>query len=92
MAKRTGLGRGIGALIPTADQTERPVDVFFPGASIRPSEATTTTEIPAESADAGDLARAIGLAKPGDQATVVVWRERESKRFNVTLGTAPPAA
>lgn len=31
MAKRTGLGRGIGALIPTADQAERPVDVFFPG-------------------------------------------------------------
>jgi ParB family chromosome partitioning protein len=34
-AKRTGLGRGIGALIPTADDqerrpsTERPVDVFF---------------------------------------------------------------
>ncbi|GAB3597283.1 ParB/RepB/Spo0J family partition protein [Microbacterium tumbae] len=34
MAKRTGLGRGIGALIPTTDQTERPVDVFFPGAKI----------------------------------------------------------
>lgn len=32
MAKRTGLGRGIGALIPTTDQAEsRPVDVFFPG-------------------------------------------------------------
>lgn len=31
MAKRTGLGRGIGALIPTTDQSERPVDVFFPG-------------------------------------------------------------
>ncbi len=30
MAKRTGLGRGIGALIPTADQAERPVDIFFP--------------------------------------------------------------
>jgi ParB family chromosome partitioning protein len=29
-AKRTGLGRGIGALIPTADsETKRPVDVFF---------------------------------------------------------------
>ncbi len=27
--KRTGLGRGIGALIPTAsDQQDRPVDVF----------------------------------------------------------------
>ena len=35
MAKRTGLGRGISALIPTADQAERPVDVFFPGASIQ---------------------------------------------------------
>lgn len=29
--KRTGLGRGIGALIPTvSDQQDRPVDVFFP--------------------------------------------------------------
>lgn len=33
MAKRTGLGRGIGALIPTTEMSvERPVDVFFPGA------------------------------------------------------------
>lgn len=32
MAKRTGLGRGIGALIPTEDSTtDRPVDVFFAG-------------------------------------------------------------
>lgn len=30
-AKRTGLGRGIGALIPTDDGTDRPVDVFFGG-------------------------------------------------------------
>lgn len=28
--KRTGLGRGIGSLIPTAPNAERPVDVFFP--------------------------------------------------------------
>ncbi|WP_254407863.1 ParB/RepB/Spo0J family partition protein [Streptomyces sp. AC495_CC817] len=46
MAKRTGLGRGISALIPTADQTERPVDVFFPGASIQKIEE-------AQQADAG---------------------------------------
>ena len=32
MAKRTGLGRGIGALIPTDEApTDRPVDVFFAG-------------------------------------------------------------
>jgi ParB family chromosome partitioning protein len=31
--KRTGLGRGIGALIPVADESQdRPVDVFFPTA------------------------------------------------------------
>ena len=37
MAKRTGLGRGIGALIPTAENTEsRPADVFFAGS---PAEA-----------------------------------------------------
>lgn len=42
MAKRTGLGRGIGALIPTAESTEaRPVDVFFPGAAA--SEGSTKT-------------------------------------------------
>ncbi|WAA66153.1 ParB/RepB/Spo0J family partition protein [Microbacterium oxydans] len=44
MAKRTGLGRGIGALIPTADQAERPVDVFFPGASLRPTTPDATVE------------------------------------------------
>ncbi|MCT1365934.1 MULTISPECIES: ParB/RepB/Spo0J family partition protein [unclassified Microbacterium] len=47
MAKRTGLGRGIGALIPTADQAERPVDVFFPGAKIAPAP-----EPPSANADA----------------------------------------
>lgn len=46
MAKRTGLGRGIGALIPTADQAERPVDVFFPGATAPPA-ATSETDLPA---------------------------------------------
>ncbi|WP_405374562.1 MULTISPECIES: ParB/RepB/Spo0J family partition protein [unclassified Microbacterium] len=50
MAKRTGLGRGIGALIPTSDPSgARPVDVFFPGA---PSEADAAAA--AESAEAGE--------------------------------------
>lgn len=35
MAKRTGLGRGIGALIPTVEGGDtRPVNVFFPGATM----------------------------------------------------------
>ncbi len=52
MAKRTGLGRGIGALIPTTESTNtRPVDVFFPGTSkakpasdIIPDETVKTTD------------------------------------------------
>ena len=46
MAKRTGLGRGIGALIPTTEMSEaRPVDVFFPGAA---RATTATIERPAD--------------------------------------------
>lgn len=48
MAKRTGLGRGISALIPTADQAERPVDVFFPGASIQKVAEAQQAETVAE--------------------------------------------
>lgn len=52
MAKRTGLGRGIGALIPTTDSAEtRPVDVFFPGASTAPA-ATAIVERAADAAAA----------------------------------------
>ena len=56
MAKRTGLGRGIGALIPTAEQTERPVDVFFPE-----SQKSATAEIPAAEAPEADLATVPGI-------------------------------
>ncbi|WP_408631140.1 ParB/RepB/Spo0J family partition protein [Microbacterium suaedae] len=46
MAKRTGLGRGIGALIPTGSETrERPSDVFFAGS------AAPVVEEPAAPAD-----------------------------------------
>ncbi|WP_300266052.1 ParB/RepB/Spo0J family partition protein [Microbacterium sp.] len=55
MAKRTGLGRGIGALIPTADQTERPVDVFFPGAQARPAVDVADPDM-AAAANATDTA------------------------------------
>ena len=44
MPKRTGLGRGIGALIPTIEATEdRPSDVFFP-------KSATENDAPASSA------------------------------------------
>lgn len=54
MAKRTGLGRGIGALIPTAESSEaRPVDVFFPGAPTKKAaEAAEKATAQAEQATA----------------------------------------
>ena len=47
MAKRTGLGRGIGALIPTMEPSEaRPVDVFFPDGNAKSSDAAVETAAP----------------------------------------------
>lgn len=66
MAKRTGLGRGIGALIPTSEPSEsRPVDVFFPGAAGTASladsaERGAAREASDGSSDADDL-----VAVPG---------------------------
>lgn len=48
--KRRGLGRGLGALIPQgagAARSDRPVDVFFPGAPVDVSHETSTlVEVP----------------------------------------------
>ena len=48
MAKRTGLGRGIGALIPVQDDTSapRPVDVFFPRSATALTDASP--EVPSD--------------------------------------------
>ncbi len=66
MAKRTGLGRGIGALIPTADQAERPVDVFFPGASKQKQDAAPT----APAADAAPAPESAPTPDEGELAAV----------------------
>ncbi|MBN9176877.1 MAG: ParB/RepB/Spo0J family partition protein [Microbacterium sp.] len=64
MAKRTGLGRGIGALIPTTESTEsRPVDVFFPGAS-------TAVKAPGASIPAKDAADAAGAVSPSGTGAI----------------------
>ncbi len=69
MAKRTGLGRGIGALIPTTEQptsTSRPVDVFFPGgpADASPSSAPTRGSRPAAQKASSDAEPEL-VAVPG---------------------------
>ena len=48
MAKRTGLGRGIGALIPVQDDASapRPVDVFFPRGVAMAADASSPELVP----------------------------------------------
>lgn len=59
--KRTGLGRGIGSLIPTDEGSPaRPVDVFFPT-----SAKTTTVELSAEQLATGLVATNDLAAVPG---------------------------
>ena len=74
MAKRTGLGRGIGALIPTTESAEaRPVDVFFPGASstartrVGATDVVDATDTPdaTDATDATEAATADLVAVPG---------------------------
>ena len=69
MAKRTGLGRGIGALIPTAESSEaRPVDVFFPGAPAKgaaPAEDSADAPRDADGAGSESDPTAELLAIPG---------------------------
>lgn len=74
MAKRTGLGRGIGALIPTTESAEaRPVDVFFPGASSTArtragaTDVVDATDTPdaTDATDATEAATADLVAVPG---------------------------
>lgn len=63
-AKRTGLGRGIGALIPTIAENGtagRPVDVFFPGSPAKTAEraaaATNSTTTTTKGAAGGTTAK-----------------------------------
>ncbi|CAN7548483.1 MULTISPECIES: ParB/RepB/Spo0J family partition protein [Microbacterium] len=80
MAKRTGLGRGIGALIPTADQSERPVDVFFPGASLRQANAETAPEVEADAPDL-EIVPGIHLIQV-DPNTIVANPRQPRTHFN----------
>ena len=80
MAKRTGLGRGIGALIPTSEPSEaRPVDVFFPGASRKAAEAEAT-------------AAATAAAEATDDATIATDAAADAARAKPARTKASAAA
>lgn len=49
--KRRGLGRGLGALIPSGGERDaRPVDVFFPGPSVATTDVRADDDVPGDGA------------------------------------------
>lgn len=90
--KRTGLGRGIGALIPTADG-DRPVDVFFPApapadgdlaavpgarlAAIAPAEIVPNPQQPRTEFDPAALEELVHSVREFGVLQPIVVRERE---------------
>ena len=65
--KRRGLGRGLGALIPSGPATgARPVDVFFPGAPAQ--VGAEVSEQPDEDVAAGQQAETTGDSRAGVEA------------------------
>ncbi|MDO5495414.1 MAG: ParB/RepB/Spo0J family partition protein [bacterium] len=83
--KRRGLGRGIGALIPSADEGSRPSDIFFPpraSASPRATpEPTTPAAPPADEAE--DVSR---------ETTPAGGKSGGKKSTKPRTGAAPTAA
>ena len=71
MAKRTGLGRGIGSLIPVQDNPSqaRPVDVFFPYNEVPHAEGTAGASTLAASVEAGSSASVVQDGSPESAET-----------------------
>jgi ParB family transcriptional regulator, chromosome partitioning protein len=72
--KRRGLGRGLGALIPTGldaprPKGERPVDVFFPGAPQGEAASAVAVEDRPETAEAVDSDGTVGAGVNGSNGS-----------------------
>lgn len=106
--KRTGLGRGIGALIPTKPAGDRPVDVFFPGqpesthtdgnvtptsASAQGTGATTKrAEASAEAASAATVEQPEAAPKTATKRTSRSTDPASAKKTRKASTTNPTAA
>lgn len=106
--KRTGLGRGIGALIPTKPAGDRPIDVFFPGqpestqtdgnvtptsASAQGTGATTKrTEASAKAAPAATVEQPEAAPKTATKRTSRSTDPASAKKTRKASTTNPTAA
>lgn len=65
--KRRGLGRGLGALIPTSSTAERPVDVFFPSA-----KTANDSDFGTDTSDRRDPNAPNSVQRDGNAATATI--------------------
>jgi ParB family transcriptional regulator, chromosome partitioning protein len=89
--KRRGLGRGLGALIPSATQAgrgDRPVDVFFPGQDLPEGDAQEGPgpEGPSDSGDGAGMRKA-GAGEASTSADEDVSRETSTDLLQVPGAT-----
>lgn len=94
--KRTGLGRGIGALIPTSDRgASRPSDVFFDSETpAYPTTASTRTNAAAEGVQAAEAANEATETAPSSTTAAESTAEapkRKAPAARATRAKAPAA-
>jgi ParB family transcriptional regulator, chromosome partitioning protein len=86
--KKRGLGRGLGALIPSSPESDRPVDVFFSGGGDKDGAGTTT----AVAAPASDVERDDAEAGQRSKARTASWDSAiAGGRLSIRTKTAEPS-
>jgi len=86
--KKRGLGRGLGALIPTGPEGDRPVDVFFPGGA-HPQERVAAVA----AVDAGNAIESTGTPAARTSTRSTSWDDAlSSGRLAIRLSTGARSA
>jgi ParB family chromosome partitioning protein len=92
--RRRGLGRGLGALIPTSSEGERPVDVFFPAAPSASAPLDTSVATIERPEAAGDSTA--DVSRETENSTVEppspVGGDGDADEANATAESAGPEA
>lgn len=93
MAKRTGLGRGIGALIPTAESPSgRPVDVFFPSAPRSADDQAPERQSTADETTTALRAKATARKTAGRKASASPKPDADASSSSTSAGSGPAPA
>lgn len=93
--RRTGLGKGLGALIPSAPNVSRPVDVFFPDSNTVHEEVSAADLRAAVDTETGlaashEVTRRVTTADSNDSSTLLPVPGATFAEIPIDLVTANP--